>query len=99
MKTAFGNIFGPWEVPEPENTQIRVLAYFMCFLKKPNTLEYAQVLVLTWANLIPSPPYYPPPPLPLYLKRQRGLGRISARVDYLRVRRAASGGCTGYYYR
>ena len=72
MKTAFGNIFGPWEVPEPENTQLRVLAYFMCFLKKPNTLEYAQVLVLTWANLIPSPPYYPPPS-PSILRDKEGL--------------------------
>ena len=32
------------------------------FLKKPNTLEYAQVLVVPLARLL-SPRFYPPPPL------------------------------------
>ena len=32
QKTAFIFDPRPWEVPEPENTQIHVLAYFMCFL-------------------------------------------------------------------
>ena len=29
-------------------------------LKKPNALEYALVLVVTWGNSIPSMPFYPP---------------------------------------
>ena len=31
------------------------------FLKKPNTPKYSQVLWYRGRNLIPSPPYYPPP--------------------------------------
>ena len=82
--TAFVFDPGPREVPEPENTQIRVFVYFMerfvpkngvpkngfpivfsksdlaggglflsrkKILKKPNFLECAQVLLVTWVKL------------------------------------------------
>ena len=43
QKTAFGFDPGPREVPEPENMQIRVFVYFMCFLVRALPEVWGQI--------------------------------------------------------